>query len=518
MRDEGQRLSVDWKAIDALGIKRLVNDGRQVRPGDTFVAYPGETRDGRAYIAQAIANGAAHVLWEARDFRWRQAWRIPNVGVQDLRRHAGEVASRIYHHPSGRLWMIGVTGTNGKTTCTQWIAQALTQAGRRCAVIGTIGYGLRPPLKSLANTTPDALWLHAQLAEFARRGAQAVAMEVSSIGLDQHRLAGIEFDVALFTNLTRDHLDYHGTMRRYRGAKARLFAWHSLKRAVVNLDDDFGRKLARRIRRRGLEIIGYGFGKTRGTRTARVTGSDLIAGPQGVSFTVSTPGGRARVASPVLGRHNASNLLATLAVLLASGLTLRKAVAALGQLQPVAGRMQRLGGGQKPLVVVDYAHTPDALEHALTALRELISGSEFRVSGSGLDVRTAHGRVSKLETRNPKLTCVFGCGGERDRGKRPQMGRIAARLADRVIVTSDNPRGEDPQRIINDILEGVRGVREELAIIADRGSAVRYAVAGAHRGDVVLLAGKGHEDYQVVRGVKHPFSDAAEARRALRGA
>jgi UDP-N-acetylmuramoyl-L-alanyl-D-glutamate--2,6-diaminopimelate ligase len=516
-REKGS-LAVDWDAIDALRIKRLVNDSRQVRPGDTFVAYPGETRDGRAYIAQAIANGAAHVLWEARGFRWRQRWRIPNVGVPELRRLAGKVASRIYRHPSGRLWVIGVTGTNGKTTCTQWIAQALSQAGRRCAVIGTIGYGLRAPLKSLANTTPDALWLHAHLAGFARRGAQAVAMEVSSIGLDQRRLAGIEFDVALFTNLTRDHLDYHGTMRRYRDAKARLFAWHSLKRAVVNLDDEFGRNLARRLQRRGLKIIGYGFGKTRGTRTARVTGSDLIASPHGVSFTVNTPSGRARVASPVLGRHNASNLLATLAVLLASGLTLRKAVAALGQLKPVRGRMQRLGGGAKPLVVVDYAHTPDALEQALRTLRELMPRSELKVQGSkfkGLSQRT---RNLEPRTRNSKLTCVFGCGGERDRGKRPQMGRIAARLADRVIVTSDNPRGEDPQRIINDILEGVRGVQEELAIIPDRRSAVRYAVTSAHRGDVVLLAGKGHEDYQVVGGVKHPFSDAAEARRALRGA
>ena len=495
------RVRIDWQAIDALGIRRLVNDSRQVRPGDTFVAYPGETRDGRAYIAQAIANGAAHVLWEARGFRWQHAWRIPNVGIPDLRRHAGEVASRIHRHPSGRLWMIGVTGTNGKTTCTQWIAQALTQAtGRRCAVIGTLGYGLRPPLSSLANTTPDALWLHAQLAEFKRRGAQAVAMEVSSIGLDQHRLAGIEFDVALFTNLTRDHLDYHGTMRRYRAAKARLFAWRSLKHAVVNLDDDFGRKLARRIRRRGLQIIGYGFGKARAAKTARVTGSGLIAGPRGVSFTVSTPRGRARVTSPALGRHNASNLLATLAVLLASGVTLRKAVAALAHLKPVPGRMQQLGGGAKPLVVVDYAHTPDALQRALSALREVMAH---------------HSSATNHESR---LTCLFGCGGERDRGKRPQMGRIADRLADRVVVTSDNPRGEDPQRIIDDILAGVRGGRNELAVIPDRGSAVRYAVAGARRGDIVLLAGKGHEDYQLVRGARLPFSDAAEAQRALRGA
>ncbi len=511
-------MSIDWKAIDALDIRKLVNDSRQVRPGDTFVAYPGETRDGRAYISQAIANGAAHVLWETGGFRWRRTWRVPNVGVKDLRRHAGEVASRIYRRPSARLWMIGVTGTNGKTTCSQWIAQALTQAGRRCAVIGTIGYGVRPPFKSMANTTPDALWLHAQLAAFARGGVQAVAMEVSSIGLDQHRLAGVEFDLALFTNLTRDHLDYHGTIRRYGAAKARLFAPKSLRRAVVNLDDDFGRRLARRIRRPGLEVIGYGFGRTPGARTARVAGSDLVAGPLGVSFKVKTPWGRARVASPVLGRHNASNLLATLAVLLASGWKLRKAVAALAHLKPVSGRMQRLGGDTQPLVVVDYAHTPDALEHALTALREIMPRPQFNVQGSRFKGQNRETWNLEPGTWNPKLICVFGCGGERDRGKRPQMGRIAARLADRVIVTSDNPRGEDPRRIVSDILEGVRGVQEELAIIPDRGSAVRYAVASAQRGDVVLIAGKGHEDYQLIRGVKHRFSDAAEARRALRGA
>ncbi len=255
----------DWKKIEALGVRRLVNDSRAVRPGDTFVAYPGQSRDGRDYIAQAIANGAASVLWERAGFRWDPRWRVPNLGVQALRRHAGEIASRVHGRPSRRLRVIGVTGTNGKTTCSQWIAQALTRCGRRCAVIGTLGYGLRAPFKPLANTTPDALWLHAQLAEFARRGAQAVAMEVSSIGLDQDRVAGVEFDIALFTNLTRDHLEYHRTMRRYREAKARLFAWQTLKHAVVNLDDDFGAELARRIRRPGLEVIGYGFGAARGS-------------------------------------------------------------------------------------------------------------------------------------------------------------------------------------------------------------------------------------------------------------
>jgi UDP-N-acetylmuramoyl-L-alanyl-D-glutamate--2,6-diaminopimelate ligase len=487
----------DWRAIEALKITRLTNDSRAVKDGDTFVAYPGQSLDGRDYIGQAIASGAAAVIWERRGFRWKSEWRRPNVGLRHLRRHAGVIASRVHGHPSRGLHVVGVTGTNGKTTCSQWIAQALARAGHRCAVIGTLGQGFRLPLQPIANTTPDALWLHAQLAEFARRGARAVAMEVSSIGLDQDRVAGVEFDVALFTNLTRDHLEYHRTMRRYREAKARLFAWETLKHAVINLDDAFGVELARRCRRPGLKVIGYGFGKmrgpARGPRVARVAGSNLVTGARGVSFDVTTPWGGARVESGALGRHNASNLLGTLATLLASGIPLKKAVAALSALRPVPGRLERLGGGRKPLVVVDYAHTPDALRQVLTTLREVLD--------------------SRPTTHDPRLICVFGCGGERDPGKRPLMGRIAARLADRSIVTSDNPRGEDPHEIIADILSGVR--RGEVGVNADRRGAILGAVAQARGGDIVLVAGKGHEAYQEIRGVRHPFSDAQVAREAL---
>jgi len=487
----------EWKLIEALGARRLVNDSRAARRGDTFVAYPGESRDGRDYIPQAIANGAASVLWERAGFEWDPRWPAPNLGVRDLRRHAGEIASRIHGRPSARLRVIGVTGTNGKTTCSQWIAQALTRAGRRCAVIGTLGYGLRAPLKPVANTTPDGLWLHAQLAEFARRGAQAVAMEVSSIGLDQDRLADVEFDVALFTNLTRDHLEYHRTMRHYREAKAKLFAWETLRHAVVNLDDEFGAVLARSIRRPGLKVIGYGFGGARGAGAALVTGANLVTGARGVAFDVRTPWGSARVASPVLGRHNAYNLLGTLGVLLASGVPLKKAVSALAVVKPVRGRLQALGGGARPLVVVDYAHTPDALKQALTTLRQLL---------------TAQSRVTNHE---PRLICVFGCGGDRDPGKRPLMGRVAAKLADHVFVTSDNPRSEDPLDIIEDIVAGAGGATREITIEADRGKAILRAVADARRGDVVLLAGKGHEAYQEIHGARHPFSDVTVAREAL---
>lgn len=488
--------AVDWKAVDALGITRLACDSRSIKPGDTFVAYPGETRDGRDYIADAIEHGAVSVLWERKGFSWDVGWNTPNLAVPNLRRHAGQIASRVYSTPSARLWMVGVTGTNGKTTCSQWVAQALCAAGRRCAVIGTLGYGLRPPLHPMANTTPDAIWLHSQLAEFARRGAQAVSMEVSSIGLDQDRVAGVEFDVALFTNLSRDHLEYHRTMRRYREAKAKLLAWDSLQHAVVNLDDEFGAALAGRIRRPGLKVIGYGFAGARLTGAIRVSGSDVRSDMSGTSFRVKTPWGSARVVSPALGRFNASNLLGTLAVLLASGIGLRRAVAALARLKPLPGRMQRVGGGAKPLVVVDYAHTPDALEKVLQALRELRGGPR-------------HGN------RDPRLICVFGCGGDRDRGKRPQMGRIAARLADSIVVTSDNPRTEDPQAIIVDILAGTPRGQGGIVVNADRRDAIRSAIGGARRGDIVLIAGKGHEDYQEIDGVKLPFSDAAVAREVL---
>jgi UDP-N-acetylmuramoyl-L-alanyl-D-glutamate--2,6-diaminopimelate ligase len=319
-------------ALDHLNIRRLVTDSRRVTRGDTFVAYPGETQDGRRYIAQAVARGAASVLWEKRGFHWQPEWRVPNAGIPQLRARAGLIASRVYGGPSARLWMIGVTGTNGKTTCSQWIAQALTQCGRRTAVIGTLGYGLARTLHPLANTTPDAVWLHGELANFLRRGARAVSMEVSSIGLDQDRVAGVEFDVALFTNLTRDHLDYHRTMQRYRRAKLRLFECVSLKHAIVNLDDDFGAELAQRVRRRGLAVIGYGFGARPrdARRLPRLSGANLEAGAAGMQFDVRSPWGRATIESPLIGRHNASNLLGTLCD-------------AVGERHPV----QRRGGGAR---------------------------------------------------------------------------------------------------------------------------------------------------------------------------
>jgi UDP-N-acetylmuramoyl-L-alanyl-D-glutamate--2,6-diaminopimelate ligase len=493
----GSRADVDWNAIRALGVRRLTGDSRMVIPGDAFVAYPGEVRDGREFIPDAIARGASAVIWERQGYRWDPAWKVPNVGVKRLRRHAGEIASDFYANPSAKLWMVGVTGTNGKTSCSHWIAQSLSRLGRRCGVIGTLGSGSPGKLEPLANTTPDALWLHARLREFLKQRAQAVSMEVSSHGLAQDRVSGVEFDVALFTNLTRDHLDYHRTMRNYRSAKARLFEAPGLKHAVVNLDDPFGAELAKLALGRGVHVVGYGFERAvpqalRGKRVQRVLARDLTLTAEGLSFHVTTPWGDGVLDSPLLGRFNAANLLATLAVLLASEYPIDPALAALHEAKPVPGRMERFGGGRKPLVVVDYAHTPDALENVLRALRDTVAPMSERRAG--------------------KLVCVFGCGGDRDRGKRPMMGRIATRFADEVVITSDNPRSEDPHAIITDILAGIT---RQCAIAPDRAQAIRAAVAGARSGDVILIAGKGHEPYQEIGGVKRPYSDAATVRAAL---
>ncbi len=477
-------------AVRRLGVRRLTVDSRAVKAGDTFVAYPGESRDGRDYIAQAIANGAASVLWDNGAYAWNPRWRVPNLGVAHLRRQAGVIASEVYGKPSAKLWAIGVTGTNGKTSCSQWIAQSLTRTKRKCAVIGTLGSGFPEQLDAQVNTTPDAVTLHARMRAMARAGARAVCMEASSHGLDQDRLSGVEFDVALLTNLTRDHLDYHGTMRRYQAAKARLFRWPTLGHAVLNLDDAFGRELAQCWKHKRAKALGYGFQ----ARTARaslpcVQGRNLRLGLDGVSFDIASPWGRATLHSPLIGGFNAVNLLGSLATLLVSDVGLDQSVAALEKVLPVPGRTERYGGGRAPLVIVDYAHTPDALEKVLRSLR------------------TAAGQ-------HARLFCVFGCGGERDRGKRPLMGAVASRIADAVIITSDNPRSEDPQAIIAEIAEGVSGKHEQ---IADRRRAIAHALAAARRGDIVLIAGKGHERYQEIQGVKRRYSDAAVVRTVLAG-
>jgi UDP-N-acetylmuramoyl-L-alanyl-D-glutamate--2,6-diaminopimelate ligase len=484
-------------ALAALGIAvtRLESDSRRVRQGDTFVACPGEEHDGRAFIPQAIAAGATSVLWDAAGFRWRRDWRVPNVGIPRLRSRVGELAAALHGHPSRALWMVGVTGTNGKTSCSHWLAQSLSGCGRRTGVIGTLGNGFPGELDAATHTTPDAIALQALLADFVARGACGAVMEVSSHGLEQGRVNGTEFDVAMLTNLTRDHLDYHTTMRRYRAAKAKLFRFPTIRHAVLNLDDDFGVVLARRLAGRKVGVIGYGFQRAVEVPRAvwRVRGSKLRITEGGITFEVASPWGKAHLVTSHLGRFNAANLLGCLAALLASDVPLAEAMAALGKLGQIPGRVQRLGGDGRPLVVVDYAHTPDALEKVLSALRELLP-------------RPRRG------TPAARIFCIFGCGGNRDTGKRPLMGEVATRIADEVIVTSDNPRREEPRAIIDDIIAGARA---NYHVIEDRAIAIAEGVGRARPGDIVLIAGKGQEPYQEIGSTRLPFSDEEVARIAL---
>lgn len=467
--------------LESRGVKAvsLCADSRAVRPGDVFVAMPGHRSDGCAFIADAVARGAAAVLHEAGA---ETVADVPTIAVHGLAELSGEIAHLAFGRPSERLWMAGVTGTNGKTSVSQWIAQAMGLFDCKCAVIGTLGNGFPGRLVESANTTPDAVTLHRTLAGFLEQGAVACAMEVSSIGLDQHRVGGVSFDVAVFTNLTRDHLEYHGTMEAYATAKAQLFEQPGLGVAVLNLDDVFGAQLDEKLVGR-MRTVGYTLeGKV--SRGETLAAQDLTISGAGISFFLNG----VRIQAPLVGRFNAANLLAVIGALLASDESLDDIAAVLPRLTPPPGRMQAVGGESKPLVVVDYAHTPDALDKALTALRET------------------------AKARGGRLICVFGCGGERDPGKRSQMGAIAEALADRVLITSDNPRSEDPEAIAAAI---VVGMKLRPAIELDRAKAIRDAVAIADVRDVILLAGKGHEPYQEIAGLRHPFSDLEHARQAL---
>ena len=471
--------------LERLGIKvdELTSDSRKAAAGSLFVAYPGESRDGRDFIAQAVAQRTEGVLWEADHYQWDPALAIPNAGVIGLKNRIGEIAAHVYGEPSRALHMIGITGTNGKTSVAHWVAQAFTQLGQKAAIIGTTGNGFPGALVPSLNTTPDAIELQQRLASYQRQGAAVCAMEVSSHGLVQDRVNGTSFNIAVLTNLSRDHLDYHGDMDSYALAKARLFGWPGLEWRVLNVDDTFGQQLERShdVSR----VAGYGL------RRGAVVGEKLGLSQAGLHLKVRTDWGHAEIDAPLLGRFNASNLLAVLTTLLVSGVKLDDACQALKHISPPPGRMQTLGGNAQPLVVVDYAHTPDALEKVLATLREVVSGG--------------------------RLVCVFGCGGNRDKGKRPLMGQAAVQGADEVWVTSDNPRNEDPRHIIDDILAGSGGAQSDrsLHIEADRARAIFEAIGDAQQGDVVLIAGKGHEDYQEIAGERLPFSDVDVARKAL---
>ncbi|MFZ2988554.1 UDP-N-acetylmuramoyl-L-alanyl-D-glutamate--2,6-diaminopimelate ligase [Ideonella sp.] len=482
----------------------LRTDSRLVQPGDGFIAWPGQRTDGRQHVAAALAAGAATCVVEQEGveaFGFEDARVAALPGLKDA---TGRIADVFFAHPSQRLRVLAVTGTNGKTSSAWWTAQALSLLGRRCGVVGTLGVG-EPPLPAHGDTaaqpgqiaftgltTPDPVVLQDGFQRMALQGYAACAIEASSIGVVEQRLAGTSIEVALFTNFTVDHLDYHGSMAEYWAAKRAVFSWQGLKSAVINVDDPHGAALVAELAGSGLALW------TVSTQAeARLTAQAIGYSAQGLHFTLCEGEERMAVQTSLIGDYNVNNLLGVIGGLRALGVPLADAAAAAAMVTPVPGRMQRvvLDGATAalPEVVVDYAHTPDALEKAIAALRPM------------------------AQARGGRLWCVFGCGGNRDAGKRPLMGEIAARLADQVVVTSDNPRRESPQAIINQIVGGVPESAEpaRLQIEADRGLAIARSVAAAAPADVLLIAGKGHEDYQEVGEQKLPFLDAAAALAAL---
>ena len=497
--------------LPSMTFASLTADSRVATSDSLFLAYKGALSDGRHFIDEAIANGAKAILWDEADgFSWREDWPIKHVAVTNLKQQAGVIAAEFYGNPSASLTMIGVTGTNGKTSVTQWIGQCLSRLGQKTAVIGTNGHAIfeahqTPPNTSNAapkskgvcenplsishqqatmNTTPDAILIQKILAEYLALGVQAVAMEVSSHGLDQGRVNGIAFDVGVLTNLTRDHLDYHGNMENYAAAKQTLFVWPNLKTAILNGDDDFGQSLVATLSKQQRTFATYGFNES------DFHADHLVLSQHGLQMTVSTLAGTAKVNAPVIGRFNADNILAVLATLVRLDFNLHDAVTAISHITPVPGRMQQIGGGSAPLVVVDYAHTPDALEKILVTLKAQLS-------------------------THAKLICVFGCGGNRDAGKRPIMGNIASQYADVIVLTNDNPRHEVASDILQAIQAGFNVGFDAFNMVPDRKEAIFSAVSQATIGDIVIIAGKGHEDYQDIAGVKTPFSDIAIAQASL---
>ncbi|KRG54556.1 MAG: UDP-N-acetylmuramoyl-L-alanyl-D-glutamate--2,6-diaminopimelate ligase [Stenotrophomonas koreensis] len=477
------RLLPDIADVGDIAVSGLVLDSRDVRPGDAFVCVAGFGAHGLNFVQQARANGAVAILY---DHPAPEGIAVPAdaIAVPGLRARMGALADQFHGQPSRSMTMVGVTGTNGKTSTVQLLGQAWQRLGITSGSIGTLGVGLYGQVVPTGFTTPLVLQMHQVLAQLRDAGASATAMEVSSHALDQGRVDAVHYDIAVFTNLTRDHLDYHGSMDAYGAAKARLFQRPGLKAAVINLDDAYAPTLLALLDP-AVAVVGV---SSRGAASARLQAADIVMDSAGLHFQLRADGQQAAVDSPLLGRFNVDNLLAVAGVLLAQGQPLAVIASLLGQLRPISGRMNKLGGqAGQPTVVVDYAHTPDALLQALSSLEDHVDGL---------------------------LACVFGCGGDRDAGKRPQMAAIAEAHADRVIVTDDNPRSEDGDAIVADILAGFARP-ETVAVQRDRALAIDSAIATASAGDVVLIAGKGHEPYQEINGVKHPFDDSQVAQQCL---
>jgi UDP-N-acetylmuramoyl-L-alanyl-D-glutamate--2,6-diaminopimelate ligase len=458
-------------------------DSRTVRAGEAFIAVAGQHAHGLDYAPEAQRRGASVVIHDGQ--RPLTELSIPQVRVENLGERLSVLAARFFHAPSDRLTVAGVTGTNGKTSTVHFIAQSWQRSSGHAGLIGTLGYGALGRLKPAGLTTPDPVSVQRMLAECIDDGVEQVAMEVSSHALEQGRCADVAFEAAVFTNLSRDHLDYHGSMERYAAAKRRLFTDCRPRFAVINSDDAFGRSLVAELQGQ-CQVLSYG---TNGCSELRAGIEQMDS--SGMTLNVSSPWGGGRVRSGLLGRFNVANLMAAAGTLALLGMPWSRVMHQLEIMHPVPGRMHCLGGERgQPVVVVDFAHTPDALKQALTALRAHL-----------------HGR----------MTCVFGCGGDRDRGKRPMMAAVAEDLADRLVLTNDNPRSEPPQEIFADMLAGMRAP-EKAVVIPDRGAAIRQAILDSRSGDIVLVAGKGHETYQETNGQRVPFSDEAAVRAVLEDA
>jgi UDP-N-acetylmuramoyl-L-alanyl-D-glutamate--2,6-diaminopimelate ligase len=469
----------------------LTLDSREVRAGSLFIALRGLRSHGLAFAAEAAARGASAVLWEPGPDIEAPALSPPVFAapVADLHKLVGRIADRFFNWPSSQLRVVGITGTNGKTTCAYLVAQCLERLEHAAAYMGTIGWGRIGALETQAHTTPDAVSVHRTLAQLKAQGVRDVAMEVSSHALDQGRVDGVRFHTAAFTNLSRDHLDYHPSMRAYGAAKARLFAAENLQHIIINIGDVFGRELAQGYTGRApLTAVWIGAGGAGWLAERSLHASDPKVGLHGISMELDGSFGQLHLCTRLLGRFNAENALIVLGCLLSLGVPLEQAAAALAKCTAPPGRMEVIEPAVpgKPLAVIDYAHTPDALAKTLASLREHCRGA---------------------------LWCVFGCGGDRDPGKREMMGAIADELADQIIVTDDNPRSEDPRHIIRAITGGIK--LHSARVIHDRGAAIAAALNEAGASDVVLIAGKGHEDYQIYGATRVSFSDRQEALRYL---
>lgn len=464
----------------------LVIDSRLVNSHSIFCAYPGFSNDGRKYIENAIRSGAVAILYEDGV---RLDLPILHIGIKNLMYYIGLLAAAKYGNPSQKFHTIGVTGTNGKTSITHWLNQLYTLLGQKSAIIGTTGAGIYPEIKDYESTTPDPITLQKLLLKFASQKIDINAMEVSSHSLHQGRVNGVAFKTAIFTNLTPDHLDYHKTMENYYQAKRDLFYWQGLLHAVVNIDDEYGKRLFNELMEdnrqsgKNLHITTYGI------NAGDLQASQIKINLQGMSFILHHNGQMHKVMVNVIGKFNVYNILAVIACLLHDGYTIDKILHFLTQISPVCGRMDIITDPNSPLIVVDYAHTPDALQNTLSTLKEV--------------------------EHDGKLYCVFGCGGNRDTSKRALMGAVATKFADFSYITSDNPRNEEPLAIVKQIEQGV--VNRNYLAIPDRKIAIEEAISKAQAGDIILIAGKGHETYQEINGVKYHFSDFEVARSALEG-